>query len=153
MKSTVYLICCYRQLKHTNRVPHGIYCWSKFLTGLPWHETSVKLFNHSSICYSECGSYLTKSNQLFARYFKQANHIREFLPPKKAGIATKKAGKVCWRHNCYKIHSKLWDVKKGGDTDNIRHRTGKFLYPSRESLRLTYLGKAAAKSEEAQVGD
>ena len=50
------MLCGYRQLKHTNHVNRGISFWRNFLTGLTWHATSVKVFNHSSICYSECGT-------------------------------------------------------------------------------------------------
>ena len=75
------------------------------------------------------------------------------LPPEKVGIAIAKAGKVCCRYHCYKRHGKTWDVKEGSNTDDIKHRTGKFLCPSRESLGLPNLGKAAAKYEEAWAGN
>ena len=38
-----HLMCFYIQLKHTNCITHGLYCWSKFLTGLPCRSTSVKV--------------------------------------------------------------------------------------------------------------
>ena len=41
----------------------------------------------------------------------------------------------------------------GGDTGYIRHRTGKNLFLSRESIGLPYLGVADSISEEAWVGD
>ena len=96
---------------------------------------------------------MTNSYQLFAEYLKQDDHIQECLPPKKSGIDIAKEDKVCLRYNCYKRNGKPWDVKEGGDTDDIRNRTGMFLCPSRESLVLLYSGKAAAKSEEVWAGD
>ena len=74
-------------------------------------------------------------------------------PPEKLGIDIEKEGKVCLRCNCYKRHGEPWDVKEGGDTDDIRHMSGKFLCTSRESLGLPYLGKLDAKNEEAWADD
>ena len=71
----------------------------------------------------------------------------------KLGTAIANSVKVCLRSNYYKIHGKPWDVKDGGDIDNIRHRIGKFLCPIRESLGLPYLRKAADKSEEVWACD
>ena len=95
----------------------------------------------------------TSSDQLFAKYWQQANHIQEWLPPKKAGIDIAKAGKLCWIYNCYKRHGEPWDVKEVGDIDDIRHRIGNLLFPSRESLGFAYSVKVAAKYEEAWSGD
>ena len=96
---------------------------------------------------------MNDSGQLFAKDLQQVNHIQECLPPEKSGISIAKAGKVCRRYNCYKRHGKPWDVKEGGNTGDIRHSTGKFLCPRKESLGLPYLGKSADKYEEVWAGD
>ena len=90
---------------------------------------------------------------MFANDWQKSNQIQECFPPNKSIIAIAKSGKVCWRYNYYKRHGKPWDFKEGGDTDDIRHSTGMFLCPSRESLELTYSGKVAAKYEKKWADD
>ena len=42
----------------------------------------------------------------------------------KAGTAIRNSGKVCSIYNSYNRHGKPWNVKEGGGTGYIRHRTG-----------------------------
>ena len=49
-------------------------------------------------------------------------------------------------------HSKLWDVKEGGDTGHIRARPGKVACSSGESLGLPHLVVAADTFEKARAG-
>ena len=81
------------------------------------------------------------SVQFFAKDWHKSDHIKERLPSETKGVAIGKAGKVRWRYSCYKRHGEPWDVEEGGDTGHIRHRTGKVVCSSRESLGLPYSGK------------
>ena len=64
-----------------------------------------------------------------------------------------KAGKLCWIYNCYKIYKEPWGINEGGDAGNIIDIIFNILCPSRESLELPYLVKAAAKSEGPWAGE
>ena len=51
-----------------------------------------------------------------------------------------------------KRHSKLWNVKEGGDIGHIRALPGKVVCSSRESLGQPHSGEAADTFEKAWEG-